>query len=305
MLPIYKEKDHLFYRLNPLTQALWFASVFFLALVFRHPVYTLSLLLVVAVMIVDSGNSREWRGYLRLSMLLLFMILVVNGLFVKAGRTVLYAGPTMPLVGGIRITLEALAYGLAMGIKLMLIMSLFCLFTYSVQPDRFMKLLRPFGRRTVLIMVFSLRLFPLLMQDFERIMEVQKCRGVQVETGTLRQRIAGVYPMVGVLLLSSLERSFKQAESMVARGFGSGRATAYRRDVWHLRDTLVASAAVLGLVSGLSALISGSAFFEYYPQMTPVHLAQVWPAATMALGLVLPALMEKGLRIWPILKSRI
>jgi len=67
MLPIYKEKDHLFYRLNPLTQALWFASVFFLALVFRHPVYTLSLLLVVAVMIVDSVELTEHTQCRRLS----------------------------------------------------------------------------------------------------------------------------------------------------------------------------------------------------------------------------------------------
>jgi energy-coupling factor transport system permease protein len=305
MLPIYKEKKHLVYRLNPLAQALWFSSVFFLALVFNHPVYTLALLALVSVMILDTDNLREWRGYLRLSLLMLVMILVVNALFVKAGRTVIYAGPTVPLVGGVRITLEALAYGMAMGFKLMLIMSLLCLFTYSVQPDRFMKLLRPLGGKTVFVVVFSLRMFPLLMQDFNRIMEVQKCRGVLMETGTLKQRIAGIHPLVGVLLLSSLERAFKQAESMVARGYGSGEVTAYKREVWHLRDTLVAWGTVLGLVSGFAALVSGMAFFEYYPRMTRPGPVTVWPAVTMVLGFLTPALMERGLRIWPTLKSRI
>ncbi|SFR01210.1 energy-coupling factor transporter transmembrane component T family protein [Desulfoscipio geothermicus] len=301
----YREKDNLIHKLHPLAAVAYISIIIILSLIFSHPVYLLGLLLAVGTVIIASGNFREWTPYLLISLGMITVIMLVNAVFVQAGSTVLFYGPRVPVLGKIRITLEAICFGIGMGIRLLVIVSAFCFYTYAVHPDKALKLFSKFGNKSVLAVTLSTRLFPLMIRDVRRITEVQRCRGVKLDTGSRWQRVKNRLPVINVLLLSSLERSLQLAESMQARGYGSGKRTCYTRDLWRPRDCLIFSAAVLSLLTGIWAVWQGWAGYTYYPRLESLQLNDLKMAAVIVLALTVPTVLSWGWKKWPLLKSKI
>jgi len=301
----YREKDNLIHKLHPFTTVAFVGIIFLLSLVFSHPVYLLGLLLAVGAVIIAAGHFEEWKVYLKFSIVMILIIMIINAIFVHVGETVLYSGPHIPVIGKISISLEALAFGAGMGIRLLVIISSFCLFTYAVHPDRVLKLFSQWGNKSVLVMTLSTRLFPLMIKDYFRIIEVQRCRGVKFNTGRWWERAKNILPVISVLLVSSLERSLQLAESMHARGYGSGIRTCYTRDLWRPRDYLVLIAVLLSLMTGIWAAIQGRSSYDYYPRLPAINLADVEIASFIVFMLMVPAILNWGWKKWPLLKSKI
>lgn len=301
----YREKDNLIHRLHPFATALFVATIVFLSLVFSHPVYLLGLLLAISAVIVASGNLQEWKSYLLLSLVMIVVIMLVNAVVVQAGSTILFHGPQVPVLGKIRITLEAICFGAGMGIRLLVIISAFCFFTYAVHPDKVLKLFSRYGNKFMLAVALSTRLFPLLITDARRIIEVQRCRGVNLDRGSRWQRLNKYLPVLNVLLLSSLERSWQMAESMQSRGYGSGKRSCYTRDLWRPRDYLIIAAVLAALAAGILAALQGWSGYAYYPRLESLKTNELGPAVMITILLALPALLGWGWKNWPLLKSKI
>lgn len=304
-MPLYRKRDNLIYNLHPFTALVFTGVSLLLALLFSHPFYLLSLLMGVGLVIVTAGNWREWKVYLRFSLFMLGAILVVNAIFGQVGKTVLFWGPFIPGLGPFRLTLEALSFGFGMGLRLLVIMSTFCFYTCVVNPDKVLKLLSPYGNRSVVIMSMATRFFPLLVEEFQRITEVQRCRGVKLDTGNWWQRAKNLLPVMNILLLSCLERSQQVAEAMQARGYGSGSRTVYSPDLWRPRDYLIFAALFTGLVTGIWAVLAGWASYSYYPELESLNPAELRAAVVIMLTTASPALLNWGWAKWQTLKLKI
>ncbi len=301
----YIPKDNLIFRLHPVTMSFFTGVVFILALVFSHPAYLTALLLSVILLIISSGIYQNWKTYMRFSFLIIAVIVIVNALFSTAGTTFLWVGPDMGILGQIKISREALFYGLGMSIRLLVIISVFCLFTYTVDSDRLIGIIGAAGSKTALLISMSTRLFPLLMNDFERIHEIQRSRGVQAVQGSWIKRVRSLQPASSVLLLSSMERSMQMSESMYARGFGSGPRSSYRRELWRPRDIIVNAASALVLLMGLWAGLAGRARYSFYPVLDPVLLDHLKVPLILFLVLLVPVFLNQGWIRWPLLRSKI
>lgn len=301
----YKEKNNLIHQLHPLTAVAFIGVVFLLALLFSHPVYLLALFGAVSLVIIAAGIVPQWTGYMKFTLSMMVLLMAINALFVRAGSTVLFTGPRLPLVGRMEITLEALAYGAGMGVRLLVIISVFCLYTYGVHPDKVLKLFSRRGSRSVLAITLSTRLFPLITQDFKRITEIQRCRGVKFDTGSWWERIKNFLPVMSVLLLSCLERALQLAESMYARGYGSGPRTVFRHDLWRPRDGIILVILGISLGIGLWAFFTGLAAYTYYPKMEAIHLDSILWAGVLIGLLTAPALLSWGWKKWPLFRSKI
>lgn len=301
----YREKDTLLHKLHPLTAVTYITAMIILSLLFFHPVYLLGLFLAVGTAIAVSGNLREWKPYLLVGLGIAVLIILVNAVFVRAGSTVLLHGPRVPGLGNIKVTLEAVCFGAAMGLRLLVIISAFCYYTHTVHPDKIMGLCSRFGSKSVLAVTLSTRLFPLLVRDAFRIAEVQRCRGVRLDTGSRWQRLKNRLPIINVLLLSSLERSLQVAESMQARGYGSGKRTYYSRHLWRPRDFLILLAVVVSLTCGIMASLKGWAGYTYYPRLEEFCLNDFKLAAVIIITLTVPALLGWGWKKWPVLRLKI
>lgn len=301
----YREKDNFIYKLHPFTAVAYIFVVVLLSLIFAHPLYLLGLFLALGGVIIASGNLREWKPYLLLSLGLLVMLMLVNAVFVQVGSTVLLTGPRVPLLGTIKITLEAICFSGAMGIRLLVIISSFCFYTYAVHPDKVLKLLNKFSGKSVLAIILATRLFPLLVKDVRRIAEVQRCRGVKLDHGTRRQRLKSRLPVINILLLSSLERSIQMAESMQAKGYGSGKRSFYFRDYWRPRDWLVLIPTVLALAAGIWAALKGWSAYIFYPRLESIKLDQMVMVPIIVLVLAVPIILNWWWEKWPLLRSKI
>lgn len=301
----YREKDNFIYKLHPFTSVAYIFVLVLLALIFYHPLYLAGLFLVSGGVIIASGNLREWKPYLLLSLGLLVVLMLVNAVFVHAGSTVLLTGPRVPLLGTLKITLEAICFSGAMGIRLLVIISAFCFYTYAVHPDKVLKLLNKFSGKSVLAIILATRMFPLLVRDVRRISEVQRCRGVKLDYGTRRQRLKNRLPIINILLLSSLERSMQTAESMQARGYGSGKRSFYFRDYWRPRDWLVLIPTVFALAAGIWAALRGWSAYIFYPRLESIKLDQMVMAPIIVLLLAVPVILSWGWKRWTLLRSKI
>jgi len=302
---IYREKENLIYTLHPLTMLTFVGVVFVLSLVMSNPVFLTGLFVSIAAIIAAAEMLSEWKGYLKYSLLLMAVIILVNAAVVRWGETVLYKGPVLPLLGEMRITLEALAFGAGMGVRLLIIISAFCLYTYAIHPDKMLKLFHKGGSRSVLMIILSTRLFPLLVQDYQRITEVQRCRGVKADAGSWGNQAKNLLPVVSVLLLSCLERSLQLAESMYVRGYGSGPRSSYSQDLWRPRDVLILAGVTVCFIIGIFSALQGWSSYSYYPELSPITLQQILLTGAMTLCLVIPAILSWGWKKWPLLKSKI
>ena len=204
--------------------------------------------------------------------------------------------PNMMGAGGhtLPLTWEALAYGGGMALRLLVIISACASFFALVSPAKTLRLLGLFGQRWAFTFNLSLRLIPLMLEEYHRIAEVQRCRGVEWTSGGLLERIKSFLPICSVLLLTSLERSVEMAESMYGRGFGSGKRSNYYRETWQNKDTLVLlNLLALGILSG-AVMVLGWGEYSYYPQLTAIDWMEMGPVPIIWLLLVIPCLGKGG-----------
>lgn len=302
---VYREKSNLLHQLHPVTNLAFTGVVLVLSLTFSHPLFLLGLLLTTGMAIIAAGHWEEWLGYLKFSLTMIAMLMIINVLFVHIGDTVLWQGPLLPLVGRLNITLEALAFSGGMGIRLLVIVSIFCYYTYAIHPDKVLKVFSKWGNKLVLVITLSTRLFPLMVQDYLRIIEVQRCRGVKFSSGRWLPRMKKLLPVISILLISCLERSQQMAESMHARGYGSGTRTIYNREMWRPRDYAILTAITAGLICGLSSTIQGWAVYVYYPHMVSFRPEEIKMAGVIVLLLMIPAVLNWGWMHCQLLRSRI
>ena len=106
-------------------------------------------------------------------------------------------------------------------------------------------LLNPFKRfklpvhELALMMSISLRFIPTLMDETDKILKAQLARGSDISTGSIKERIRAVIPLLVPLFVSAFKRAEDLAIAMEVRGYrgGEGR-TRYRQLKWDLRDTI-------------------------------------------------------------------
>lgn len=302
---IYQEKDNLMHKIHPLALIIYVIALSLFAFLFSHPFYLLGLFVSVALVIMAAEIFKEWLFYLKLSMGLILMVLFINTFFVQLGSTVLFWGPYIPGLGKLRITLEAILFGLNMGLRFLIIMSAFCLLTYVLHPDRALHLTGRLGNKWVLILTISTRLLPLMVSDFRRIYDVQRCRGVRFTGKGKLVKIKNFFPILNAMVISSLERSFQLAEALQARGYGGGKRTLYSREILRPRDYLIFITVALATFIGIWLVWQGATDFNFYPRIQKMQGKEGIQAFLFSLLFIFPAILAWGWHRCPILKSKI
>ncbi|NLB88676.1 MAG: energy-coupling factor transporter transmembrane protein EcfT [Syntrophomonadaceae bacterium] len=297
----YKPKENLFYYSNPwVILALVFCWIF-LALLFNHPLYVVSLFLIINITVLASGNFRGWLYQLKFALPFVILIMLINSLFNNSGATNLLA---VNLLGfcSLTINLEGLVYGLVAGIKLMAIITGFSFYTLVIDSDQVLNLTRRLGYQISLIINMSMRLFPLVWQDYSRIREIQRYRSLPYENSTGLAKLKSQVPSLTILLVNSLNRSLQTAESLYSRGYGSGPSTVYSTYKWQLTDYVLLGNIFLMAAVALWSQFQPWSFYFYYPNLASIDMASVLTALFLSIILSLPLLLNWSFKLWQRLK---
>ncbi len=293
-----------FRNMHPAAALVYYMSLFLVALLFSHPLYLTAILAVTILAIISARVLKFWKIYLKFSLFMTLMIVLINPLVSRAGSTVLWSGAQIPLLDGLIISLEAVYFGLAMGMRLLIVLSIFCLYNNTIHPDQTLYLFSKFTYKPALIISLGTRLIPRMKRDFENIQDLIKIRGFDYTSLGFKEKLALFRQSVNALIYNSLEGAWQIAEAMHSRAFGSGPRSQYGR--WLLRPgdliCLAGSCAVIAVSFIGKAVGAGS--YEYYPKMEYIFGGSRLLALILT-GLLIPVLTSWGWDHCRFLRSRI
>lgn len=160
----------------------------------------------------------------------------------SGGGTLLWEGPTLPVIGPLDLSTDEIRIAVVNGLRLAVVGLAFSAYTLLVDHDRLVSA-AGFARRSALAVALATRLVPSLERDAAGLAEAVRGRGVELHGAK------GYATLLSPLVAGSLERATGLAEAMEARGFGRSGATRAPRPGWTPVDRLALVAAV-ALVGG-------------------------------------------------------
>ena len=213
------------------------------------------------VFVVATICSRvPFKSLLRSIKAVLFLLIftAVLNLFFHSGKTVLVS------FWIIKITKEAVYFTIFLAARLFLLVLASSLLTLTTTPvaltDGIESLLTPLKwirfpvHVFALIMSITLRFIPRLTEETERIMNAQKARGADFETGGLLKKVKAIIPVLIPLLLVSFRIAEELGDAMEARCYlGDKTRTKYKKLAFSWRD-LLALSLILALLAGIILL---------------------------------------------------
>ncbi len=236
-----------------------------LAFLWENPLITVGLLLYLLVWAKRSGALPAITRFFRIIFWLAPFFMLINALFASQGVTYLWKGPTLPVFGRIDITAEELAYA-AMGIvRLMILLLLSGMYQRLVNHDRFLFSLARIAPRFVLAAVIAIRLFPFLAKELARIKEVAYLRGIRPQGKRKRDRLRYYVLLLRPLLTTALEGSWITAETLYARGFGSGPRSYYNPRLMQASEKLALVLVASSLFLALFGKVLQFGQVQFYP----------------------------------------
>src|SRR5688500_2020405 len=143
--------------------------------------------------------------------------------------TVLWTGPTLPVLGPLDVTTTELSEAALNGLRLVALALAFSAYALLLDHDRLVAA-AGFARRSALAVALATRLVPSLERDAAGLAEAVRGRGVRLEGAR------GYATLLSPLVAGSLERATSLAEAMEARGFGRAGATRAPRPHWGRLD---------------------------------------------------------------------
>lgn len=288
-------------RSGPLQAASPGAAVAFLgaliavAFLYESPLVLAAVGVAAALAGVLAGAHRAVVSASKLGLLIALPIVVVNAIVVNRGETVLLRLGEWPLFDRVDVTAEAIADGAIFGLRAVVVMIAFGVYSACVDPDRVLRALRPVAGRSALTAALISRLVPVAAADAARLRDARELRGPAAAP-------VGRAPMIRRLLMGSLDRSVDVAATLELRGYsldlprrrfmgglrGPGAPKSHHRRSrfdarFYVAGTIVLVAAIAGEVAGADA-------FSAYPTIS-VGL----DPATLAVALVVAA---SGLAPW-------
>ena len=173
-----------------------------------------------------------WRA-MRPMLFMLVFLLVINLLVIHDGYVLLS-------IGSFHIYSGAVSQTLYIVIRLALMVTITTILTATTKPlDLTLgieDLLKPFQKiglpahEIAMMISIALRFIPTLIEETQRIMKAQASRGVDLENGTIKEKISAILSLFVPLLVSAWDRAVQLADAMEARGYVPGKQrTRYKK----------------------------------------------------------------------------
>lgn len=269
--------------------AAWSACCLFIDLSTTNPTYKVMVLAAALSALVAGVGLRRIRGVLIAVLFIAVFATLLNFVSAHLGATVLFALPAqVPALGG-PYTLEALVFGAVGGITIAAAILSAAPFSLLLDSHEVMDALPAALSRTGVVIAASLNLVPAVATSFVQVTEAQRLRGWKPSGPRAWMEV--VVPVV----LTSVEGSIQLAESMEARGFGSGARTAMASRALRRSDWLLAAAAGAASATFAVAHAAGwAADWFPYPTLT-LPTVHPWPVVACLL-LFAPVLVWRSRR---------
>ncbi len=289
-----------FENYNPIVLFIYFLSVTVISMFAFNP--AMIIIALFSEIMVTLIMAREGSGRFLAYLVFIFIVTsAANPVFSHNGVTVLFVMNDNP------VTLEAVLYGVAMGTLIIAVLMLMRFFTKIMTGDKMLYIMGSASPKLALMISMIIRFIPLFGRQAAKIEKTQTALGRYKEENaidTIRMKMK----IFSMMTTWGLENGIVTADSMSARGYGSGRRTSYslyrmrRADAVMLVIILICSGAVTFFIA------TDKVRFSFYPRMSGIAHTPAALTCYILYGLMclLPVFNEIEERIkWRYLESRI
>lgn len=182
---------------------------------------------VFAVLFLSKVPFKMYLKNMKAILPVLILTAIINVFYSDSGVVLLQ-------IWKLSITTGGVYRSFFMALRIALLIFISSALTYTTTPndltDAIESLLSPLkylGLKSAvhtlaMMMTIALRFIPTLVEEAEKIMNAQKARGADLESGGLLDRVKALIPILIPLLISSVRRAYELAESMECRCYNGG-----------------------------------------------------------------------------------
>lgn len=222
--------DSLVHRLDPRAKLL--LLIFLIVLIFISGNFV-SLALVTGlslmIMLLSGIPVRFYFKNIKIIIPIVIFTAILNMFYTKTGT------PLLPDEWFFQIYSGGLIRAGFMAVRVILLILVSSVLTYTTTPndltdaiERLLKPLKFIGLGEVvhtmsMMMTIALRFIPTLIDETDKIMNAQKARGADLESGGIVKKVKALLPILIPLLISAVRRAYELAEAMECRCYNGGK----------------------------------------------------------------------------------
>lgn len=283
-----------FEQLNPWVMFTYYVVTIACSMVFLHPIFLLIELLLVVCVDIVAHTGKQMLMVLEGSLFMTAFIMILNPLINNRGAHVIWT------FGGTIITAESIFYGFMMALSLIIVLLTFLSYNKVLTSQKFMYLFSRISPKLTLLTMITLRFVPLFISRLKNLSQAQKIRGIAVTKGNGHQRGIGAVKMMQVLLIQSFTDALQTADSMSARGYGSGKRSSYQRYRFSIRDLVSLAWYLLLTGACFYAASRGIGRMTVYPSLGTIALTPIGWLVLLGVAILFsfPLILEAWEWLW-------
>lgn len=246
---LHVDRNSVLHRLDPRPKFLMVVAVILLAVAGDHPLLP-AILQVAALAGIHVAGAWSSLRRVRTILIAIFGVSLLVWTFFAEGTT--------PLVGPVE--LESLLFGLSTGLKLSATITASVVWLSTTRNEEitvgFIRMGVPY--RVAFAFSSALRMVPTFVGAGMTIVQAQRSRGLDVESGNIFARMRKYLPLVVPVFVTALRSANQLAMALEARGFGAQKERTFLLQL-RLRplDWVVTSMATAGMVAGAVIIVTG------------------------------------------------
>lgn len=234
----------------------WTAALGLVVALYESPLVLAAALCAIFAVARACGVVRDVAFAVALAAPLALLMALVNPIASQQGLTVLVADVHLPLVGSFDVTREAVAYGLILGLRALVVFAIAALFVCTVDPDELLRVLRRFSVRSAITASLAVRMVPVLARDGERLAEARACRPGEPPAAAT---------VVRATFARSIDRAGDTALALETRGYALAEPLRTELPPRTLADRAIALSGAAVVAAAVAGKAAGLAEFIDYP----------------------------------------
>ncbi|GGB43526.1 energy-coupling factor transporter transmembrane protein EcfT [Virgibacillus dakarensis] len=215
-MTLYVDKKSLMHDIDPLTKLLY--VIVSIAVTYILPIHTFVFAVTaISVLLLIIGKVfRKILPIIAIGIILIVSIIIVQGAFHPDNKTVLFS------LGGFAFYQEGLSYALLITLRVINMLSSFGVLILTTKPDELMERLMKKGMSPKIgyVLLSVLQIIPQMQATMGKITDAQRSRGMETE-GNLFVRMRAFFPLIGPVVLNSLNDTRERAIALEMRGFNT------------------------------------------------------------------------------------
>lgn len=248
-LYLYLDRDTFLHRLDPRSKMGLLFSLFALAFIFDAPIYAAGVLAFVFVVVSLAQAWSNVRTMLPLLVLIAVVTVILFALTSPGATTLFWI-----------VKVEGLQYGITVALRLVaLIVSGLIFLSITTNEEVSIGLVKvgiPY--RFSFSVSTALRLVPTIVGTASTIVQAQRSRGHDIDSGNLFARMRKFAPIVIPVVISTIRMTQVFAMALESKGFGAERKRTYLLEPrFSYRDVLTWIALTIVLVACITVRLLG------------------------------------------------